>query len=558
MLVTWRMKAMRATMRFPLAAILWTSAALPAAAQTLTVDWATKLGTSEANDHAGTCVPDGAGGTLVGGATGGSLAGPIGGNSDIWIARYDSAGNQAWIHQFGSSQSDGLTASAPDGSGGVYLVGWTLGSLAGPHAGEDDAWLARYDGAGNLVWSRQLGTSADDSIEGAASDGAGGLFVVGASKGDLGGGVPQGNWDVWVAHYDSAGNQTWTELFGTSSSDSAGAAAPDGSGGLFVGGTTGGDLGGPNAGLDDAWIARFDSTGNQQWIRQFGSISDEWASAAASDGAGGVYFAGAAPGNLDDFDAWIARFDGSGNQHWIRQVGSTQNDYASFAVSADLGGVVAGGTTYGDLGGVSIPGPDLWLARFDASGVQEWIENFGSAGSDYGLGAMSNGAGGLFVAGSSNGDFGGPSLGHQDGVVAHLVPTCFTPPTVYCTAKPNSLGCLPTIAMLGLPNTSTGSGGTVVVTNVVGAMFGIFFHSTAGANAMPFHDGFLCVSPPLLRHGLLNSGGTAGTCTGSFSEQFNATSPAAPIRRWSPEPRSGSRAGRATPRHRSPTASATP
>ena len=78
------------------------------------------------------------------------------------------------------------------------------------------------------------------------------------------------------------------------------------------------------------------------------------------------------------------------------------------------------------------------------------------------------------------------------------------------------------LAMLGLPSTSTGSGGTVVVTNVVGSMFGIFFHSTAGANAMPFHDGFLCVSPPLLRHGLLNSGGTAGTCTGSYSEQFNA------------------------------------
>src|SRR5688500_15638333 len=39
---------MRATWRFTLAAILWTSAALPSPAQTLTLDWATKLGTSEA------------------------------------------------------------------------------------------------------------------------------------------------------------------------------------------------------------------------------------------------------------------------------------------------------------------------------------------------------------------------------------------------------------------------------------------------------------------------------------------------------------------------------
>jgi hypothetical protein len=39
--------------------------------------------------------------------------------------------------------------AAPDGSGGSFVCGKTLGSLGGPNAGGEDVWLARYDGGFN-------------------------------------------------------------------------------------------------------------------------------------------------------------------------------------------------------------------------------------------------------------------------------------------------------------------------------------------------------------------------------------------------------------------------
>ena len=94
--------------------------------------------------------------------------------------------------------------------------------------------------------------------------------------------------------------------------------------------------------------------------------------------------------------------------------------------------------------------------------------------------------------------------------------------TEYCTAKPNSLGCLPSIGMLGAPSASAGSGCALSVTKLVGGNLGLFIHSTTGAQALPFHAGLLCVQPPITRHGVVATGGTSGTCSGVLTEDFNA------------------------------------
>ena len=103
-----------------------------------------------------------------------------------------------------------------------------------------------------------------------------------------------------------------------------------------------------------------------------------------------------------------------------------------------------------------------------------------------------------------------------------LGPACSTPATIYCTAKTNSLGCTPSIGMFGQAGMSYNSGCTLTMVNVMGQKSGLYFHSTVGAQAVPFHGGLFCVRMPMKRHALLNSGGTAGTCTGVFAEDFNA------------------------------------
>src|SRR5687767_13898437 len=91
------------------------------------------------------------------------------------------------------------------------------------------------------------------------------------------------------ASHAFAQNQAWIRQFGTSLPEQGVAAAIDGSGGVYATGYTLGSLGGPAAGGLDAWLTRFDSTGNQIWIRQLGTSAHDWLHAAAMDMSGGVY-----------------------------------------------------------------------------------------------------------------------------------------------------------------------------------------------------------------------------------------------------------------------------
>ena len=97
-------------------------------------------------------------------------------------------------------------------------------------------------------------------------------------------------------------------------------------------------------------------------------------------------------------------------------------------------------------------------------------------------------------------------------------------PTVatYCTAKTNSLGCAPSILISGSPSASAGSGCTLSTSNLLGKVVGLYIHTTAGAQAKPFHGGWLCIQTPLRRHPVSSSGGTLGSCSGVLSEDFNA------------------------------------
>jgi hypothetical protein len=395
-------------------------AALPAAAQNQV--WIRQFGTIH-SDYLRAAAPDGSGGIYAGGDTFGGFGGPNSGSTDAWLARYDNSGNRLWVRQLGTFASDAVLAIAPDGAGGAYAGGDTQGSLGGPNAGNDDAWLAHFDSSGNQLWIRQLGTIAAEAAYAVASDGLGGVYLAGETGANLGG-PNAGLSDAWLAHYDSAGNQLWIRQFGTSLDDDSYLAAPDGSGGVFVGGRTQGSLGGPNAGGSDFWLARYDVAGNQLWILQLGTSSDDYAYRnAAPDGSGGVYVGGFTLGrlggpNAGGFDAWFARYDGAGNLLWIRQLGTSSNDEAYAAAPDGSGGVYVGGTTVGSLGGPNAGYEDAWLARYDGVGNQLWIQQLGTSVEDYSFAAAPDGSGGVYVGGYTLGNLGGPNGGDEDAWIA--------------------------------------------------------------------------------------------------------------------------------------------
>jgi len=393
--------------------------ALDASAQEQT--WIRQTGTGAADAAQALC-PDGAGGVFVGGSTQGSLGGGNAGNWDAWLARYDDSGNQTWIRQLGTSAIDHVSSLATDGAGGVFIAGSTQGSLGGGNAGNYDPWLAHYDGSGNQTWIRQFGIEGRDEVSALAPDGAGGVYIGGTTGGALGGGWA-GSIDSWLARYDASGNRTWIRQIGTSGVDAAYGLASNGAAGVYFAGWTSGSLGGANAGVRDAWLARYDASGNQSWIRQFGTSTNDDTSALTPDGAGGAFIGGHTQGSLGggsagDWDAWLARYDASGNQSWIRQFGTATTDFAYALCPDGAGGVFYCGKTFGDFSGGNAGSYDTWLAAYDSSGNQTWITQFGTTTYEEARALASDDAGGAFIAGFTAGSLGGPNAGGDDAWLA--------------------------------------------------------------------------------------------------------------------------------------------
>ncbi len=93
----------------------------------------------------------------------------------------------------------------------------------------------------------------------------------------------------------------------------------------------------------------------------------------------------------------------------------------------------------------------------------------------------------------------------------------------YCTAKVNSVGCSPTIAMTGAASASAGSGCFVTAAQVLNNKPGLLLYGTNGQQAAPFQGGVLCVEPPIKRASTQGSGGNPppNDCSGSYSFDFN-------------------------------------
>ena len=106
-------------------------------------------------------------GSFNGSATFGETSVISQGGADIFIAKYDNGGNLLWVRSAGGATNDAASAVAVDGSGNCYVTGVfqgtaTFGNTSLTSAGGPDIFIAKYDSAGNFVWARQAGGSSDD------------------------------------------------------------------------------------------------------------------------------------------------------------------------------------------------------------------------------------------------------------------------------------------------------------------------------------------------------------------------------------------------------------
>jgi hypothetical protein len=210
---------------------------------------------------------DSSGNIYVTGYTSGGLDGNTNsGSNDLFVVKYDSSGTKQWTQQLGTSYIDTATGITTDSSGNVYVTGYTDGGLDGSaHAGQTDIFVAKYNSSGVKQWTRQLGTSSYDSGHGITTDSSGNIYVTGTTSGGLDGYSNVGGSDLFVVKYDSDGIKQWTQQLGSVDQENGLGITRDPSDNIYVTGWTAGRLDvDAKVGEGDAIIVKYDTYGNKQ------------------------------------------------------------------------------------------------------------------------------------------------------------------------------------------------------------------------------------------------------------------------------------------------------
>ena len=209
--------------------------------------WTSQFGTTN-QDSAFAVALDSSNNVFVAGQTLGTFAGQANaGGSDGFVRKLSSAGVVAWTREFGTFDYENAQGCATDASGNVFVVGQTFGSFGGVSAGGYDAYVRRLDSNGNNPWTRQLGSIESDAAHAVATDASGNVFIAGEAEDALPGQTAistTGSVDSFVAKYDGTGALLWTREFGTTTQDVMEAITVDSSGNAIAVGEISGVLSG--------------------------------------------------------------------------------------------------------------------------------------------------------------------------------------------------------------------------------------------------------------------------------------------------------------------------
>jgi hypothetical protein len=336
-------------------------------------------------------------------------------NMDGFLAKYDDAGQLQWtrlIQNAVAGIEDQARGVSADGLGSVYVTGH--------HGGTN--FLRKYSAAGDLAWSRTLAIPTFQTTTNAVSaDALGNVFTVGYVLRPLDANSSEVN--VVVAKYDATGALAWSHQLATPGYDEGNGVSADGLGNVYISGVTFGDLSGENAGDADAFVAKYNSAGALAWIRQLGSGSRDYSLGVTADLLGNVFMTGNTLGSLAGpsthfADPFLAKYDAGGDLIWTRQFGSPETDI-SYGVSADgLGNAYLSGYTEGNLvGGPNDPWSDAFLMKFDTAGTLKFTRQYGTGPYDESRGVSADGQGNAYITGRLDG---GDRVGGTSGGVAFV------------------------------------------------------------------------------------------------------------------------------------------
>ncbi len=234
------------------------------------------------------------------------------GLTDMYTCRMDPFGNFDWVHTEGNTATDRTFAVRVGDDRHIYSAGYGLvifpAHRVGMHAWDAITMRLRPDGSLHWGWAMNGGGAMDysEALD-IVADPKGNSYTVGLMKNDGWYGLDTiegiGAEDAFISKFDSTGNYLWGKAFGGSLDDQAYGVDVGPDGHIWVGGSFHGtaDFGGlplTASGNADGFITKIDSNGNVVFARQIQGPSFAEVIRLKVSADGDCYFAGNFSGTI--------------------------------------------------------------------------------------------------------------------------------------------------------------------------------------------------------------------------------------------------------------------
>lgn len=275
-----------------------------------------------------------------------------------------------WAKSAGSTSSESGNSVTTDLNGNIYVAGYffsstiSFGTFTLTNNGNYEAYIVKYDPLGNVLWAKGMGGIYDDNCNSVVTDSKGNVIISGSfyspvmtigttTLTNAGGG------DIFIVKYDTFGNEIWVKQEGGSLSENCAAVTTDLHDNIFITGffksasIVSGTFTLTNSGSEDFFIIKYDSLGNTMWVKSSVGSGNESGNALKTDGSGNVYVTGSFY-NL---------------------------------------------VSFGTLNLTSLGSSDIFIIKYDTLGNEIWAKNCGGNLNDIGFGISTDANRNVFVIG---------------------------------------------------------------------------------------------------------------------------------------------------------------
>jgi len=403
------------------------------------LEWGTYFGGSDdetsyalTTDKWGNVYMTGSTGSLSNIATTGAYQATYGGGTnylgaDAFLSKWNMEGNLLWATYYGGDKIDVAKGVGCDTSGNAYIGGYTNSMIgistvvsyqevkAGTSVNNYDAFLVKFDSSGQRVWGTYYGGASQDGSTSLSltTDNLNNVYLSGNTQSNdlpTSQGCHQpsfaGGHDVFITQFNSDGTFGWSTYYGGPATDHVGGISTDSFGNLYVTGPTQSinGISTLNAfqpvigGNYDAFLSKFDNTGQLIWATYFGGSAQDRGNAIsinenqiyiggltqslseiATVGAHQNTFASTTGG-----DGFLACFDPSGILNWATYFGGEDAEAVTGIYSNQQSVYISGQTksmtgiaTLGSFQDTYQGSTDIFLAKLNASGQLQWGTYYG-------------------------------------------------------------------------------------------------------------------------------------------------------------------------------------